>query len=174
MRRMRAAGLTTILSKPITSAAVLQVIGRSGSHGGQGPAVTLSMDLPVDADFFQTQSRLIGNERTRQLVSLFASVSEKILKGMRAALPAPDRAELGRLAHQLASSAGAVGLGRVFALATALERGAIAAEPEALALAVETLELARSDAFEALAAFEGETAATAAPQGSRSIGMPSL
>jgi len=174
MRRMRAAGLTTILSKPITSAAVLQVIGRGGSRGGQSPAVTLSTDQPVDAAFFQTQSRLIGDERTRQLVSLFATVSENILKGMRAALPAPDRAELGRLAHQFASSAGAVGLGRVFALATALEREAIVAEPEALALAVETLELARSDAFEALAGFEGEAAAPAAPQVSRSMSMPSL
>lgn len=176
MRRMRAAGLTTILSKPITSAALLQVIGRGSSRGGQSPAVTLSADQPVDTAFFRTQSRLIGQERTRQLVSLFSTVSEKILKGMRAALLAPDRAELRRLAHQFASSAGAVGFGRAFALAGALERDAIAAEPGALALAVEALEQARSEAFESLAGLEGGAPAAAAqpPQTSRSTGTPSL
>lgn len=173
MRRMRAAGLTKILSKPITSAALLQAIGRGSSRGGEGPVVTLSAELPVDAAFFRTQSGLIGKERTRQLVSLFATVSEEILKGMRAALLDPDRTELRRLAHQFASSAGAVGFGRALGLASALERDALAAEVEALAPAVEALEEARSEALEALAGFEDE--APAAPrQTSRSTGTPSL
>lgn len=174
MRRMRAAGLTAILSKPITSAALLQVIGRGSSRNGQGPVVSLSVDQPVDAAFFQTQSRLIGRERTRQLVSLFATVSEKILKGMRAALRTDDRAELGRLAHQLASSAGAVGLGRVFAQASALERDATVADREALILAIEALDRDRSEALETLVRFEDKTAAGAARQVLRSTGTPSL
>ena len=174
MRRMRAAGLTAILSKPITSAALLKVIGRGSSRSGQSPVVTLSVDQPVDAAFFQTQSRLIGRERTRQLVSLFATVSEKILKGMRAALRTDDRAELGRLAHQLASSAGAVGLGRVFAQASALERDATVADREALILAIEALDRDRSEALETLVRFEDKTAAGAARQVLRSTGTPSL
>lgn len=174
MRRMRAAGLTAILSKPITSAALLQVIGRGNSRSGQGPVVSLSVDQPVDAAFFQTQSRLIGSERTRQLVALFTTVSETILKGMRAALRAVDRAELSRLAHQLASSAGAVGLGRVFAQASALERDAMVADREELTLAVEALDRDRSEALESLDGFGHRTAAGAARQVLRSTGTPSL
>ncbi|MGO4664708.1 ATP-binding protein [Bosea sp. 2RAB26] len=174
MRRMRGAGLTAILSKPITSVALLQVIGRGSSRSGQGPVVSLSVDQPVDASFFQTQSRLIGSERTRQLVALFATVSEKILKGMRAALRAVDRAELSRLAHQLASSAGAVGLGRVFAQASALERDAMVADCEELILAIEALDRDRSEALETLDGFGDRSAAGAACQVLRSTGTPSL
>ncbi|SEL78972.1 Signal transduction histidine kinase [Bosea lupini] len=160
MRRMRAAGLTTILSKPITSAALLQVIGRGSSRGGRSKVVALSADQPVDAAFFGTQRRLIGHERTRQLVLLFATVSGTILTQMQAALPMLDRSELKRLAHQLGSSAGAVGLGQVLALASALERDAAKADREALTAAVEALGLARSDALDALAGLE-EAPATA-------------
>ncbi|MGX1788377.1 ATP-binding protein [Bosea sp. NPDC055332] len=161
MRRMRAAGLTTILSKPITSVALLQVIGRGRS--GPRPVSALSADQSVDLVFFQAQSRLIGEGRTRQLVSLFTSVSEAILREMQAALAAPDRAELRRLAHQLASSAGAVGFGRVFALASALERDAVGTDLEALALAIEALHEARSDAFAVLAKLEQAPIAATAP-----------
>jgi signal transduction histidine kinase/CheY-like chemotaxis protein/HPt (histidine-containing phosphotransfer) domain-containing protein len=153
-RRMRAAGLTTILSKPITSVALLQVIGRGGNRSSRSRAVALSAEQPVDAAFFRTQRGLIGHERTRQLVALFASVSEAILMEMQAALPTSDRIELKRLAHQLASSAGAVGLGQVFALASTFERDAASADQEALAAAVEGLRLARGDALAALAGLE--------------------
>lgn len=174
MRRMRAAALTTILSKPITSAALLQAIGRGGGRSGEGPPVALSAELPIDIAFFRTQSGLIGEERTRQLVQLFATVSEKIITGLRAALQDSDRGELRRLAHQLASSAGAVGFGRVFVLAGRLEREALVAEFEALALAVELLGQARSDAFEALAALDDDAPVLAEAQISRSTGNPSL
>jgi signal transduction histidine kinase/CheY-like chemotaxis protein/HPt (histidine-containing phosphotransfer) domain-containing protein len=159
MRRMRAAGLTTILSKPITSAALLQVIGRGGSRPGRSQVVALSAEQPVDAAFFQTQRRLIGDERTRQLVALFATVSEAILTEMQVALPAPDRSELRRLAHQLGSSAGAVGLGQVFVLASGLERDAASANPEELSAAVAGLGLARGEALAALAGLEDEAPA---------------
>jgi len=161
MRRMRAAGLTTILSKPITSTALLQVIGRGSNRASRSQVVALSAEQPVDAAFFRTQRRLIGHERTRQLVVLFATVSEAILTEMQASLQAPDRSELGRLAHQLGSSAGAVGLGQVFALAATLERDAASADPEALAAAVEALGLARDDALEALAGLADEAPAAA-------------
>jgi len=161
MRRMRAAGLTTILSKPITSAALLQVIGRGSARGGKSQVVALSAEQPVDAAFFRTQRGLIGHERTRQLVTLFATVSGAILTQMQAALPASDRAELRRLAHQLGSSAGAVGLGQVLALAAALERDAATAHREALVAAVEALGQAREEALDALAELEGAPAAAA-------------
>ena len=174
MRRMRAAALTTILSKPITSASLMQAIGRGGARRGEGPSVALSAELPVDVAFFRTQSGLIGEERTRQLVLLFATVSEQIMKDMRTALMASDRVELRRLAHQLASSAGAVGFGRVVVLAGRLEREALVVEPDALALAVELLGRARSDAFEALAGLEDEAPGLSEVQMSRSTGSPSL
>lgn len=162
MRRMRAAGLATILSKPITSAALLQMIGRRGGRGGRGPVVALSPDQPVDVTFFRTQRGLIGEGRTRQLVALFATVSATILTGMGEAAERLDRAELGRLAHQLASSAGAVGLGRVFALATALEREATGASAEALTLAIDRLDRARTESLDALAGLEVQVLAEAA------------
>ncbi|WID96523.1 ATP-binding protein [Bosea vestrisii] len=162
MRRMRAAGLATILSKPITSAALLQMIGRRGGRSGRGPIVALSPDQPVDLTFFRTQHGLIGDARTRQLLALFATVSTTILNGMGEAAERLDRVELGRLAHQLASSAGAVGLGRVFALATALERQATGASVEALTLALDTLGRARTEALDALAGLDGQQIAEAA------------
>lgn len=175
MRRMRAVGLTTILSKPITSVALLQVIGHGERHGGRSPNVALSGDGPVDAGFFRAQRSLIGEARTRQLVTLFASVSETILTGMQAASQAADRAELRRLAHQLASSAGAVGLGRLFALASALERDARDTGPEALAAAVEMLGQARDEALDAVTGLAGEAPATPpSSQTSRSTGTPIL
>jgi signal transduction histidine kinase/CheY-like chemotaxis protein/HPt (histidine-containing phosphotransfer) domain-containing protein len=174
MRRMRAAALTTILSKPITSAALLQAVGRGGGRGGEGPPVALSTELPVDIAFFRTQRSLIGEERTRQLVSLFASVSEKILQDMHAVLLVSDRVELRRLAHQFASSAGAVGFGRAFVQAGRLEREAPVAEPEALARAVELLGQARVDAFEALAGLDDDAPVFVEVQMSRSTGSPSL
>ena len=151
MRRMRAAGLATILSKPVTSVALLQAIGGRGRRSGRGPVVALPPDQPVDVAFFRTQSGLIGDARTRQLVALFAGVSGTILNAMREVMQPLDRTELTRLAHQLASSAGAVGLGRVFALATALERDAPVAEAEALARAIAALGVARTEALDALA-----------------------
>ncbi|MHA4899865.1 Hpt domain-containing protein, partial [Enterococcus faecium] len=84
--------------------ALLQVIGRGSARGGKSQVVALSAEQPVDAAFFRTQRGLIGHERTRQLVTLFATVSGAILTQMQAALPASDRAELRRLAHQLGSS----------------------------------------------------------------------
>lgn len=162
MRRMRAAGLATILSKPITSAALLQMIGRRAGRSGRDPVVALSSDQPVDLIFFRTQRGLIGEARTRQLVALFATVSATILRGMGEAAERLDRVELGRLAHQLASSAGAVGLGRVFALATALEREATGASAGALTLAIDTLDRARTEALDALAGLEGAVLAAAA------------
>jgi signal transduction histidine kinase/CheY-like chemotaxis protein/HPt (histidine-containing phosphotransfer) domain-containing protein len=162
MRRMRAAGLATILSKPITSAALLQMIGRRGGRGGRGPVVALASDQPVDATFFWTQRGLIGEARTRQLVALFVTVSATLLKGMAEAAERLDRVELGRLAHQLASSAGAVGLGRVFTLATALEREAAGASVEALTLALDTLDRVRGEALDALAGLDGQVPAAAA------------
>lgn len=175
MRRMRAAGLAAILSKPVTSAALLQAIGGKGRRSARGPVVALASDRPVDMGFFQTQRGLIGEARTRQLVTLFAGVSETILNGMRVAMQPLERSELARLAHQLASSAGAVGLGHIFALASAFEREAPVTEAERLALAIGALDQARIEALEVLAELHREASVMpAAAQASRSTGTPSL
>jgi signal transduction histidine kinase/CheY-like chemotaxis protein len=174
MRRLRAAGLTSVLSKPITSAALLQVIGRGSGRGQQGASIDLATDQPVDAAFFRAQRQVIGADRTAHLVSLFATVSDDLLKGMHRAVTASDRAELERLAHQFASSAAALGLGRVFGQANVLERGARGAEPAALVALVQSLEKDRCDALAALRALTPEAAPEKLGQACRSATMPSL
>lgn len=179
MRRMREAGLAKVLSKPATSSALLQVLGSGARQTELRGSVTLSSEQAVDESFFETQSQLIGDQRLDQLVTLFDTVSRELLLTMRAALEGGDRAALARAAHQLGSSAGALGLGRALARATSLERGSLIAPFTVLAQDVAGLQQARD---EALADLVGRStgAASAAPgqaepaQALRSAAMPSL
>lgn len=157
IRRLREAGLTMVLSKPATSAALLQLLGRGSGHTEVRGSIVLSSDQAIDDAFLQNQAELIGEERLERLVSLFASVSRDLLGKMAAALTEANRAELQRTAHQLGSSASALGLGRVLARAAALESTAANAPPEALVQAVAGIEQARD---EALAAFARRGAAS--------------
>lgn len=152
MRRMRAAGLGKVLSKPATSSALLQVLGSGAGRAEPRGSVTLSPEQIVDERFFESQSRLIGDQRLGHLVLLFATVSGELLATMGAALDREDRAALARAAHQLGSSAGALGLGRVLALATVLERDAPGTSYAALSQAVAGLGQAREAALAGLAA----------------------
>lgn len=158
MRLLREAGLTKVLSKPATSSALLQVLGSGARRAELRGSAVLSSEQAVDDLFFETQSQLIGDQRLDHLVSLFATVSLELLQLMRAALEEADRATLARAAHQLGSSAGALGLGRVLARATGLERDALTAPFTLLAQAVAGLEQARG---EALADLHGRGAGTA-------------
>jgi signal transduction histidine kinase/CheY-like chemotaxis protein len=179
VRRLREAGLTTVLSKPATSSALRQVLGRRGRQPETSGSVALASDQPIDEAFFQSQSELIGAERIDRLVALFASVSQDLLAKMQMALAEPDRVELERTAHQLGSSASALGLGHVLARASALESAAASAAPEALAQAVAGIALARDEALAALAGRGADIVAAAAmergpDQALRSATMPSL
>jgi signal transduction histidine kinase/CheY-like chemotaxis protein/HPt (histidine-containing phosphotransfer) domain-containing protein len=179
MRQMREAGLTKVLSKPATSSALLQVLGSGARQAELRGSVTLSCEQAVDELFFETQSQLIGDQRLDHLVSLFATVSRELLLTMRAALEAADRAALGRAAHQLGSSAGALGLGRVLARATGLEHDALSASFTVLVRDVAGLEQARDEALADLAGRSAGTAGAASgraepAQALRSATMPSL
>ncbi|RDJ21986.1 response regulator [Bosea caraganae] len=179
MRLLREAGLTKVLSKPATSSALLQVLGGGARRAEPGGAIVLSSEQAVDALFFETQGQLIGDHRLDQLVLLFATVSLELLQAMRSALEAADRTGLARAAHQLGSSAGALGLGRVLARATGLERDAPAASFVVLAQDVAGLEGAREEALADLARRSaGVAKAVPGPLGPdqalRSATMPSL
>jgi CheY-like chemotaxis protein len=150
MRRLRQAGLGTILSKPATSASLLQALGRSRKRKGRVPGVTLRTDRAVDRGFLDQQERLIGGSRLGELFVLFATVSEAQIATLREALGAADRTAVERAAHQFASSASALGLGQAVAQAAAIEAAAASAPLDELSDAVARLALARTEALESL------------------------
>lgn len=173
MRRLRQAGLGTILSKPATSASLLQALGRGRKRRGRVPGVTLRTDSAVDRGFLDQQERLIGGSRLGELFALFATVSEAQIASLREALGAADRKGVERAAHQFASSASALGLGQAVSQATAIETAAASAPLDELSDSVARLAQARTDALESLRA--GRPAAAARPaQALRSAKMPSL
>lgn len=173
MRRLRQAGLGTILSKPATSASLLQALGRGRKRRGRVHGVTLRTDSAVDRGFLDQQERLIGGSRLGELFALFATVSEAQIASLREALGAADRKGVERAAHQFASSASALGLGQAVSQATAIETAAASAPLDELSDAVARLAQARTDALESLRA--GRPAAAAQPaQALRSAKMPSL
>ncbi len=175
MRRLRQAGLGTILSKPATSAALLQALGRGRKRRSRTPGVALRTDGPVDRGFLDQQQRLIGGSRLGELFGLFDTVSQAQIAAMREALGAADRKELERAAHQFASSASALGLGQAVAQAAALEATAAHAPLDELTEAVTLLAQARLDAMAGLRDDEARPAAPARPpQALRSAKMPSL
>lgn len=173
MRRLRQAGLGTILSKPATSASLLQALGRGRKRRGRVHGVTLRTDSAVDRGFLDQQERLIGGSRLGELFALFATVSEAQIASLREALGAADRKGVERAAHQFASSASALGLGQAVSQATAIETAAASAPLDELSDSVARLAQARTDALESLRA--GRPAAAARPaQALRSANMPSL
>lgn len=177
MRRLRQAGLGAILSKPATSAALLQALGRGGKRRGRVPGVTLRTDRPVDRDFLGEQQRLIGGSRLEELFGLFATVSKAQIASLRDAIGHADRSGIERAAHQFASSASALGLGQAMAQAATLEAAAASAPFESLAEAVARLARARDDALAMLrkdAAGENDAASAPPVQALRSAKMPSL
>lgn len=173
MRRLRQAGLGTILSKPATSASLLQALGRGRKRRGRVHGVTLRTDSAVDRGFLDQQERLIGGSRLGELFALFATVSEAQIASLREALGAADRKGVERAAHQFASSASALGLGQAVSQATAIETAAASAPLDELSDSVARLAQARTDALESLRA--GRPAAAARPaQALRSAKIPSL
>ncbi len=173
MRRLRQAGLGTILSKPATSASLLQALGRGRKRRGRVPGVTLRTDSAVDRGFLDQQESLIGGSRLGELFALFATVSEAQIAALHEALGAADRKAVERAAHQFASSASALGLGQAVSQAAAIEAAAAGAPLDELSDAVARLAQARSEALESLR--DGQPAAPARPaQALRSAKIPSL
>jgi signal transduction histidine kinase/DNA-binding response OmpR family regulator len=155
-QRLRQVGLTTILSKPATSMALRQALSGRRRPVRGAPPVVLDREQPVDRSFFASQRELIGEERLAKLIDLFAVVSSELLAAMRLAARDGDVASLERLAHQLASAAGAIGLGRVVAGAGGVERSARRLGQDELAARVEELDEARGEALACLAEIGAE------------------
>lgn len=155
-QRLREAGLSTILSKPATSAALRQALSGRKRPVTAAPAVVLDQERPIDRRFFASQRALIGRERLAKLITLFASISAELLAAMRLAAEDGDGASVERLAHQLASAAGAIGLGRVFAGASRLEQSARQLGRDELAEMVAELAGRRDEAVASLAEIAGD------------------
>jgi signal transduction histidine kinase/CheY-like chemotaxis protein/HPt (histidine-containing phosphotransfer) domain-containing protein len=152
MRRLRQAGLSTVVPKPATSAALRQALARSPRRGTRVAGVRLDAKAAIDEEFLADQSRLIGQPRMAKLVALFASVSATLAGDLERALAVSDRPGLERAAHQLASSASALGLGQVVGAAAAVEADAAQAPMAQLGQAVAELIRLREQALAALAA----------------------
>jgi signal transduction histidine kinase/CheY-like chemotaxis protein len=175
MRRLLAAGLTTIVPKPATSAALRQVLTRNARGPGRLANASLSPDHPVDEAFLDEQALLVGAERMGRLVALFQTVSGDILEQLGRAIEQGDRKALERAAHQFASSASALGLGQAVTIASTVEAGARIASLQVMAQAVAELAQARDEALAALALRGAAgTNGVSEDQALRSAKMPSL
>jgi signal transduction histidine kinase/DNA-binding response OmpR family regulator len=176
MRRLRQAGLTTILSKPATSAALRQALARNPRRGARLAGHKLSAEATVDERFLAEQSRLLGAPRMAKLLALFATVSQTLIAELERALAQGDRPALQRAAHQFASSASALGLGQAVSVAGMIEAEAEGAPLATLTAAVSELARLRTEALAALATGKPEPGEREAParQEPRSAKMPSL
>jgi HPt (histidine-containing phosphotransfer) domain-containing protein len=81
-----------------------------------------------------------GEELLRELFETFCGLAPERLRRMHGALADGDRAELGRAAHSIRSSAASVGARSLAALAREIERQAEGAEMAAIALRAADLE----------------------------------
>ncbi len=151
-QRLREVGLSTILSKPATSKALRQALSGRKRPVAAAPPIVLDQNRPIDERFFASQRDLVGDERLARLIDLFTSISLELVEAMRLAAGEGDGASVERLSHQLASAAGAIGLGRVFVSATQIEADARQADPGELTAMVEALAQRREEALASLAA----------------------
>lgn len=151
-QRLREVGLSTILSKPATSKALRQALSGRKRPVAAAPPIVLDQNRPIDERFFASQRDLVGDERLARLIDLFTAISLEQLAAMRRAAGEGDGASVERLAHQLASAAGAIGLGRVFVSATQIEEDARQAGQGELTAMVEALAQWREEALAGLAA----------------------
>lgn len=156
--RLRQVGLTTILSKPATSTALRQALSGRRRPMRAARSVVFDEKQAVDRAFFASQRSLIGEERLAKLIDLFAQISSELLAAMRLAVHGGNGASVERLAHQLASAAGAIGLGLVFASASRLERDARGAGRDELVAMVESLSERRAEALAGLSEIAGDMA----------------
>jgi CheY-like chemotaxis protein len=143
--RIARAGIAKVVSKPVLLDALRAAL-RDDARAHAAPA-PLADEL-IDEQFLATQLNLLGIARLRGLQHLFDETSSSLLQTMTACTG--ERPSLARAAHQLGSAASALGLARLFAHCTSVERNAASMAPDALRAAVAELAVLRRDSLGAL------------------------
>ncbi|WP_342363805.1 hybrid sensor histidine kinase/response regulator [Terrarubrum flagellatum] len=125
LRRFRAAGVTTVLSKPVAMQALGKALTRVAPTGAEPDVHALDGGSVIDRSFIEDRRDMLGGERLRQLATLFHAASADLMIGVSTAAMAEDRAGVSRACHQLASAASAIGLGLLYREACRLERESV-------------------------------------------------
>ena len=121
---------------------------RAALCGDGAPAASPAVaDDLIDDPFLANQLGLLGITRLRSLQRLFDETSAALVQTITACARAGDRPSLARAAHQLGSAASALGLARLFAHCTAVERNIATMAPDALEQAVAELAALRRDSL---------------------------
>ena len=141
--RIARAGITKVVSKPVLLDALRAALCGDGAPAAS-PAVA---DDLIDDPFLANQLGLLGITRLRSLQRLFDETSAALVQTITACARAGDRPSLARAAHQLGSAASALGLARLFAHCTAVERNIATMAPDALEQAVAELAALRRESL---------------------------
>ncbi|RXH20257.1 hybrid sensor histidine kinase/response regulator [Bradyrhizobium guangzhouense] len=110
--RLAAAGITTVVSKPILISALREAIEDAPEHGA--PDAPLVPGALIDRHFLADQKELLGASQIAKLHHLLRETSEKLIADITAAAAIGDHRQLARFAHQLGSAASALGLVGLF------------------------------------------------------------
>jgi len=119
-----AAGMDGFLSKPVRLADLQRALAVTVPLDVQGPAVEADRGSPLDTQGLETLRSLRpagGEDLLGKLVSLFLATSAQDLAEARQLARDHRWSELGRAAHRLKGSSGAVGAVRVQELCAAIE-----------------------------------------------------
>jgi two-component system, sensor histidine kinase and response regulator len=140
LERCTAAGMNSLLAKPLELGRLREILDRYGLRGDADPtagpapeadmaapdlqaAVTAPTVRPVDLEQLRT---LVGDDHAflQELCETFVSSSSRIVEDIGRALSAGDRAVLSGLAHKLKGGSASVCANEVAKLAAALEKDA--------------------------------------------------
>jgi len=159
--RIARAGIAKVVSKPVLLGALHAAL-RDDQEKSPNDLSSVTTDQLIDAAFLANQQSLLGVTRLRGLRRLFDKTSAGLVQTVAAAAQDGDHHGLARAAHQLGSAASALGLARLFARCTSVERNAASMAPVALGQAVAELAALRLDSLAALDAQLGAPEASAA------------
>lgn len=167
VRAFRAAGMNTVLTKPITGTSLRRALAAavSGEAGhGLDPEPDAALDAPtLDRNHFEDLREDLPPDRLRSILGQFVAEIDAFLAGLpvQLARPEPGFAMLGAEAHRLAGSAGVFGAMRMVALLRQMQADAQAGDAEDLRERSQDLADAWREARAALAA----SGYAAAPEG---------
>ncbi|MFT4119541.1 ATP-binding protein [Bradyrhizobium sp.] len=110
--RLAGAGIARIVSKPILINALREAI--EDDSGDEAAAAPFAAGALIDRHFLDDQRALLGAAQIAKLHLLLQQTSEELIEDIIEAAAIGDRSQLARMAHQLGSAAGALGLVRLF------------------------------------------------------------